>query len=371
MRRFIVVAIVLLAAAFAYPAWAEVLIGIAGPMTGKDAWFGERMQRGAELAVADINVAGGILGQQVRLILADDACDPEQAVAAARKLVGDGVVFVAGHHCSGASIPASKVYEAAGVLQISPSSTNPLLTEQGRANVFRTIGRTDVQGVVAGNYLADRWRNKKIAILHDNTTYGKGLADATKIQLNKRGVTQTIYETYAPGKNDYSAEIAALQAANIALLYVGGYHTEVALMARAARDRGYSVQFVSGNAMAIEELALIAGPAAEGILFTFAPDPRRNSEAASVVARFRAENFEPDGYTLFTYAAVQVWAAAVSKAGTLESKAVIASLHHHQFDTVLGRINFDKKGDLAAQNWTWYVWKEGSYVPLEQGAPKK
>jgi branched-chain amino acid transport system substrate-binding protein len=371
MCRFIVFLIALLAVAFVYPASAEILIGVAGPMTGKDAWFGERMQRGAELAVADINAKGGILGQQVRLLTADDFCDPKQAVAAAKKLVDDGVIFVVGHHCSGASIPASKIYEAAGILQISPSSTNPLLTEQGRANVFRVIGRTDFQGVVAGKYLADLWGDRKIAILHDNTTYGKGLADATKEQLNKQGVTEAIYEAYVPGKNDYSTEIAALQAAKIALLYVGGYHTEVALMARVARDRGYSVQFVSGNAMAIEELALIAGPAAEGILFTFAPDPRRNAEAASVVARFRAENFEPDGYTLFTYAAVQAWAEAVNKAATLEPKAVIASLHDHQFNTVLGRINFDEKGDLTTQSWTWYVWKGGAYVPLEQGRAQK
>ncbi len=371
MRRFTVFAIVLLAITLGNPARAEVLIGVAGPMTGKDAWFGERMQRGAELAVASINATGGVLGQQVRSIVADDFCDPEQAVAAARKLVDDGIVFVVGHHCSGASIPASKVYEAAGVLQMSPASTNPLLTEQGRANVFRTIGRTDDQGVVAGNYLADHWGGRKIAILHDNTTYGKGLADETKRQLNKRGVPEAIYKAYAPGKNDYSAEIAALQAANIALLYVGGYHTEVALMARTARDRNYSVQFVSGNAMAIEELALIAGPAAEGILFTFVADPRQKAEAAPVVARFRAENFEPDGYTLFTYAAVQAWAEAVDKAGMLEPQAVIASLRDNQFDTVLGRIDFNEKGDITGQNWTWYVWQDGNYVPLEPGATKK
>ena len=279
MRGLVAVAFVMFAAALGCPARAEVLIGVAGPMTGKLAWTGEQFQRGSELAVADINAAGGVLGQQVRLITADDFCDPEQAVAAARKLVGDGVVFVVGHYCSGTSIPASKIYEAAGVLQISPASTNPLLTEQGRANVFRVIGRDDAQGIVAGDYLADHWADKKIAILHDNTTYGKGLADETKKQLNIRGVTEATYLPYEPGRNDYSAEIAALEAADIAIAYVGGYHTEVALMARAARDRGYSLQLVSGDAMSTEELGLIAGPAAEGILFTFVADPRRNDRS--------------------------------------------------------------------------------------------
>ncbi len=365
MRRLTAVAAVAFAVAFSGPARAEVLIGSASPNTGPLAWIGEQIQRGAEMAVADINAAGGVLGQQIKLIPVDDFCDPAQAVAAAQKLVTEGAIFVDGHYCSGASIPASEVYEAAGVLQISPASTNPLLTDKGRANVFRVIGRDDAQGIVAGNYLADQWAEKKIAILHDNTTYGKGLADETRKQLNKRGVTEAIYQAYVPGKTDYTAETAALQDAGIAVLYVGGYHTEVALMARAARDRGYSVQFVSGDTMATEELDLIAGPAAEGILFTFVADPRRNPEAAAVVERFRAENFEPTGYTLHSYAAVQVWAQAVEKAASLELTAVIATLRAQEFDTVLGPVEFDKKGDLRTQSWVRYVWRGGDYVPVE------
>lgn len=363
MQAFIF-AIVLTTALLCRPARAEILIGAAGPITGKLAWIGEQLQRGTERAVADTNAAGGVLRQQVRLIAADDYCDPIQAVAAAEKLVRDGVVVVIGHYCSGASIPASAVYERAGVLQISPGSTNPELTEQGRDNVFRVIGRDDVQGKIAGEYLAERWSDKKIAILHDDTTYGKGLANETKKEMNKRGLAEVIYRAYGPGKSDYSAEIAALQAADVDVLYIGGYHSEVALMARAARDRNYSVQLISGDAMATEELGLIAGPAAEGTLFTFAPDPRRNGQAAPVVERFRAENFEPRAYTLLTYGAVQVWAQAVEKAGTLDSKAVIASMRRSQFDTVLGRIGFDHKGDLTAQSWVWHVWKGGEYVPL-------
>jgi len=365
MERFVTAAIAVFAAAFCSPAQAEILIGGAGPNTGPLAWIGEQMQRGAEMAVTDINAVGGVLGEQVRLITVDDFCDPEQAVAAAKKLVSEAVIFVDGHYCSGASIPASEVYEMAGVLQISPASTNPLLTDQGRANVFRVIGRDDAQGIVAGNYLADRWAGKKIAIFHDGTTYGKGLADETRKQLHKRSVHEAVYQAYVPGRDDYSSETALLQGADIDVLYVGGYHTEVALMARAARDRGYSLQFVSGDAMATEELNLIAGPAVEGILFTFVADPRQNAEAAPVVDRFRAENFEPTGYTLHSYAAVQVWAQAVEKAGSLELKDVIAALHGQEFDTVLGRVDFDEKGDLTTQNWVWYVWRGGEYVLAE------
>jgi branched-chain amino acid transport system substrate-binding protein len=365
MRRLIAVGIAALALLASNRAQAEVLIGVAGPMTGNNAWSGEQMQRGAEMAVADINATGGILGKQLRLITADDFCDPEQAVVAARKLVDDGVVLVVGHYCSGASIPASKVYEEAGVVQISPTSTSPLLTEQGRANVFRVVGRDDAQGVVAGNYLADHWSDKKIAILHDNTVYGKGLADETKKQLNRRGTMEAIYQAFVPGKSSYSAEIAALQAGDIAVAYVGGYHTEVALMARTAHDRGYSLRFITGDDMASEEFGLIADAAAEGTLFTWPVDPRRNSQAASVMERFRAENFEPDPNVLLAYGSVQVWEQAVKAAGSLELQQVVASLRSRQFDTVLGRIDFDDKGDLTHQSWVWYVWKGGKYVPLE------
>jgi branched-chain amino acid transport system substrate-binding protein len=193
----------------------------------------------------------------------------------------------------------------------------------------------------------------------------QGLADLTKAQLNKRGVTEAIYQAYTPGKNDYSEEITELQRAGIAVLYVGGYHTEVALMARAIRDRGYSVQLVTGSDMATEDYALIAGPAAEGTLFTFVADPRRKSEAAPVVERFRAKSFEPEGYTLFAYGAVQVWAQAVEKAGSLELQGVIASLRSHQFNTILGPINFDAKGDVPTLSPIWYVWRGGKYVPKE------
>jgi branched-chain amino acid transport system substrate-binding protein len=302
----------------------------------------------------------------VQLITADDYCDPEQAVAAAKKLASDGVNFVVGHHCSGASIPASAVYAAAGVLMISPASSSPILTELGRANVFRVVPRDDADAIVAGNYLADHWADKKIAILHDNTTWGKGTAEGTKKQLNGRGVTEAIYEAYVPGESDYGPPIARLQAADIAVVFIGGYHTEVALMARAARARSYPVQLVVGPSLATEEFGLIAGRAAEGTLFTFLADARRNAEAAPAVERFRASGFEPEGYTLHTYGAVQVWAQAAEKAGSLELPAMIASLREHQFDTVLGPIDFDDKGDLMVQNPVWYVWRGGTYVPLEQ-----
>ena len=183
---------------------AEIPIGMAGPLTGPNAWFAEQTERGVALAVADLNAAGGVLGQQVEVVTADDYCDGEQAMAAADKLVAVGVVFVAGHPCSGAAIPASEVHAAAGTLMISSAATNPMLTARGLDNVFRVVGRDDQQGTIAGDYLADRWGDKSIAIVHDGEAYGRGLAEETRRQLNARGVQETLFTEIMPHNADSS-----------------------------------------------------------------------------------------------------------------------------------------------------------------------
>lgn len=358
--RVLCIVIAALAAALA-PAQADILIASAGPMTGQYEWFGEQYRRGAELAVADLNAKGGVLGQRVNLVIGDDSCDADQAVAVATKLAADGVVFVAGHYCSGASIPASKVYEKEGILMISPSSTNPRLTDEGGPNVFRVCGRDDQQGRIAGDYLADNWGDRKIAIVHDGTAYGKGLADETRMQLNKRGASEAIYEAYIPGERDYSKLLSKMQATGIDILYVGGYSTEAALMLRQSRNQGYDLQLVSGDALATDEFWMITGAAGEGTLMTFFSDPRNNTEAESVVKRFRETGYEPEGNTLYSYAAVQVWAQAIERAGSLDLDAVIESLRDHQFETVLGKIDFDEGGDVTTPGFAWYVWKDGRY----------
>ena len=294
-RRLLLIGAISIAALCAQAAAAEILIGVAGPMTGKNAWFGEQMERGAALAVADLNAAGGVLGQQVELITADDFCDPEQAVAAARKLVSDGVIFVVGHYCSGVLDPGIGDLRGGGSPDDLAGLEQPDVDRAGPCQRFPRQTRDDAVGIVAGDYLADHWADKKIAILHDDTTFGKGVAELTKKQLNRRGLTEAIYQAYVPGQNNYGAEIDVLQAADIAVAFIGGYHTEIALMARAAHDRGYAVQLIAGLTLATEEFGLIAGPAAEGTLFIDNPDPRRNAEAAPVVERFRASGFEPEG----------------------------------------------------------------------------
>ena len=344
---------------------ADIVIGAAGPLTGSRAWSGEQFRRGAELAVAELNAAGGVLGERLKLVVGDDAADPEQAESLARKLVRDGVTFVAGHRLSDASIAASRVYAEAGVLQISPSSTNPQLTEMGLRNVFRVCGRDDRQGIVAGDYLADHLSEKRIAILHDESRYGSDLAQWTKRQLNARGIGEVLYAGYDSSTLDLIDLVEQLRQAQADVLYLGGYSTDAALITRQAHDLGHPLQIVSGDALHNTDFWMITGAAGEGALFTFGSDPRDHPAAQAITARFREQGYEPEGYTLHTYAAVQVWASAVAAAGTLELDAVIAKLREREFDTVLGRIGFDAKGDLREHDFVWYVWRDSQYVRLK------
>lgn len=359
--KTMVAAAAILTAGAVYQARADVPIAVVGPMTGKDAAFGAQMQAGAEQAVADINAKGGVLGEKLVLSVGDDACDPKQAVAVANQMASKGVKLVAGHFCSGSSIPASDVYAEENIIQISPASTNPQLTEAGKANVFRTCGRDDQQGFVAGNYIADNYPNAKIAIVHDKAAYSKGLADETKKQLNARGIKETLYETITPGEKDYSALVSKLKQNGIDFLYYGGYYTEAGLIVRQMREQGMDTKLMSGDALVTEEYWSITGPLGEGTLMTFSPDPRKNPNAAPIVKAFRDKGIEPEGYVLYTYGAVQAWADAVKNAKTTATKPVIAALKSGTFDTVLGPISFDAKGDVKAPGYVVYVWKDGKY----------
>jgi branched-chain amino acid transport system substrate-binding protein len=318
-RKLLVLSIVSGALLHAPASDAEVLIGLATPLTGHMAWAGASNQVGAESAVADLNPKGGVLGERIEMLVVDDACDPDQAVAAAQRLVDAGVVLAIGHHCSIASLPASGVYAEAGALMISPFSTNPKLTEQGFPTVFRICGRDDVQGGVAGDLLADRFGEKSIAIVHENAVYGQGLAAETKKRLNERGVAEVMLEAIEPGRAEYFDVVRGMQAADVEVLYYAGFRREAGLIVREAHDSGYDLQLFAADGIGGEDFALIAGPAADGTLMTYAPSPLAHPEAALLAERFAAEGYAGSfGLGTFrSYAVVQAWAQAVEQAGTL------------------------------------------------------
>jgi branched-chain amino acid transport system substrate-binding protein len=364
-------ALALLCVGFAAPAMAQdIRVGIAGPMTGGQAAFGLQMTTGGSQAIADLNAAGGVLGKKLKLESGDDACDPKQARSVAEKLSGMSIAVVVGHYCSSSSIPASDAYLDGGVLQITPASTNPLFTERNMWNTFRTCGRDDQQGGFAAGYLAKNFTGKNIAIINDKTTYGHGLADEVKRTLNAAGVTEKLNEAYNQGDKDFTALVSKLKLNNIDVVYDGGYHQEAGLIVRQMRDQGLKTILMAGDAMVSREFASITGPAAEGVLFTFPPDPRKRPTAAAIVKEFKDNGIDPEGYTLYTYAAFQVWAQAASKAGTTDPQKVAAVMRAGTWDTVLGPMSFDKKGDITGGGWAVYRWdKDGNYEQITDGGP--
>ena len=247
------------------PGLAEVLIGFGGSITGSYTWGTEQNLRGAQQAIADLNNAGGVLGELVEMTTADDYCDGEQGVAAANKLVAHGVVFVVGHMCSGASIPASKVYADAGILMISPASTNPTLTDQGLGTVFRVVGRGRSAGSDGRQTtwpIAGPTRRSRFSMTASST--GRGLAEETKRELNQRGVHEALFAQIEPGRADYIDVIEEMRALGIDVVYYAGYSAEAGLIIRQARDRGYQMQMIGGDALGAEDFALIAGQAGDG-----------------------------------------------------------------------------------------------------------
>ncbi len=342
-------------------------VAVVGPVTGQYASFGAQMKNGAELAVEDINAAGGVLGKTLDLDVGDDACDPKQAVAVANQMVGDGVALVAGHYCSGSSIPASSVYKDADMVQISPASTNPAFTDnRAGPNIYRVCGRDDQQGGVAGKYLAENFKDKNIAIVHDKTAYGKGLADETKKAMNAAGKEEVMFEAYTAGEKDYSALVSKLKQANVDVLFLGGYHTEAGLIVRQMRDQGMAAILMGGDALITQEYWSITGDAGEGTLMTFSPDPRKNPAAAEVVKRFKDKGIEPEGYVLYTYAAMQAWKQAAEKAGTTEMSEMVKALNGNEFDTVVGKFKFNEKGDPNLPPYAVYRWTKGTYDQITQ-----
>ena len=357
------------AGTFAYSSLAsadDITIAVAGPMTGDLAAFGEQLRRGAEMAVADINAAGGVNGNMLKLEIGDDQCDPKQAVQVANDLVKKGVVFVAGHFCSGSSIPASEVYAEEGILQMTPASTNPKFTDdaaaKGVTTVFRTCGRDDKQGSFAGPWLANTYAGKNVAILDDKSPYGQGLANETEKNMVAAGLKPSVRDTYTQKEKDFSALITKLKDAKTDVVYIGGYHNDAGLMVRQAREQGFNADFISADALNSAEFWSISGPAGEGVRFSDASSAINLDSAKAAVEKFRAGGYEPEGYTLSSYAAIQAFAAAAAGTGGTDGAKMAEWLRGNSVDSVTGKLSWDAKGDLTEVNYAWFIWHDGKYT---------
>ncbi|NEU94266.1 branched-chain amino acid ABC transporter substrate-binding protein [Bradyrhizobium sp. UFLA 03-164] len=343
----------------------DVHIAVAGPMSGNSAAFGAQMRNGAATAVEALNASGLLPDTKVILSIADDACDPKQAVAVANKLAMAQVRLVVGHFCSSSSIPASDVYAEAGIIQLSPGSTNPQLTERNIQTVFRICGRDDQKGTVAAEYIHRHYHSDKIAVLDDKSTAGKGIADAVEAQLQGFG-EHVIRQSYIAGEKDYTALISRLKKDRVRLAYIGGYHTEIGLIIRQASEAEAGFTVMANDPLMTSEFWGITSSAGNGTLFTFMPDIATSANAANAVAKLKASELSSEGYTLYAYAAVQAWAEAVKRAGSLNAARVATELRSRPIETAVGPVRFNTKGDNAGPGFVVYRWLNGRVEVLDQ-----
>lgn len=352
MIRTMLIAASLLAAPAAQ---AEIRIAVAGPMTGPLAAYGTQLRQGAEAAASALSEAGG---EKITVVVEDDACEPRQAVAVANRIVASGIRFVAGHFCSGSTLPASDVYAEAGIVELT-LSTSPKITERGLPYLFRLTGRDDQQGPVAARFIAKRFPGQATAVLDDKSPFGAGLAGLVKEGLAGAGQPLAFVGAINVGEKDYTALVSHLKAAKVRVLFFGGYHAEAGLILRQADAAGLDLVMVGGDGLQNSDLPAIVGPLADRIYFTFSPDATRIPGTAGVVRYLRGQGIAVEGYTLYAYAQIQVLAEGVRRAGGQGAAEVAAALRAGPVPSIVGDIAFDAKGDNRAPGYVLYRWSGG------------
>ena len=371
MRLKTILGAAVLGIAFAAPALADdITFAVVGPMTGQLATIGDQFKHGAEAAAAAINAKGGVMGRQIKLSIEDDVCDPKQAVSVANRIVGNGIKFIDGHACSGSSIPASAVYAESAVLMMSPASSNPLLTEDAAKNgwptIMRLYTRDDAQGAFIGPWIAEKYKGKNVVILHDKSAYGQGVADAVKATMNTGGLNEVLYEGINAGEKDYSALVTKLKDLKADVVYFGGYHPEGGLILRQSAEQNFKFQLIMPDSIATPEFWQIAGPAGEGTMFVFPSDPQSKPEAKEAVETITKSRLRAGRLHAVLLRGDPGFAEGITRAGSDDPVKVAEALKNGKaFDTVIGPITFDAKGDILNATYDINVWHDGKYAPMK------
>lgn len=365
-KKFLAIAVAMCLFAGAAQA-KEITVAVAGPFSGPMANFGEQFKNGATQSAKDINAAGGVLGQQIKVKYFDDACDPKQAVTVANQIVAEKIPFVVGHFCSGSTIPASRVYADEGVLMITPAATNPQITQQGYKNVFRVVGQDNDQGTSIAKYVLRTFPGKNVALVHDKQTYSKGLIEAVAKTLEPADTKIELRENVNVGEKDYTSLVTRLKEKNIDVLVYGGYQNEAGLITRQMREQGLKTVLIGGDAISSIDYWAITGKAGEGTLFTSPPDLTKNPDNKKIMDNFKSAKISPDGYAIYTYATLKLWADTVNKIGATEPSKVIAALRSGEYDTPIGKIGFDDKGDVKNASFAVYQFTNGKIEQVSDG----
>jgi len=369
------------AAAPAAPAPAAetiIKIGHVGPTSGGIAHLGKDNENAARLAVEDANAKGiSIGGKKVKfeLVPEDDAADPKQATTVAQKLVDAKVAGVIGHLNSGTSIPASSIYNTAGIPQISPSATNPKLTAQGFKGVFRTVANDIAQGGAIGTFAVKGMGGKKIAIIDDKTAYGVGLADEAEKAIKAAGGAIVIREALANEKEqDFKGVLTKVKAKNPDVIMFGGMDAQMGPMMKQMKALGIKAKAIGGDGAQTGEFIKLAGDAGEGAYATLAGLPKEKMpQGAAFYDKYKAKfNLEVQAYAPFTYDATNILIEAMQKADTTDGAKVIEAIKANTFTGVAGTYAYDDKGDMKDGAITVFVVKGGKWEAAQIiGGPKE
>jgi branched-chain amino acid transport system substrate-binding protein len=341
----------------------NIRIALAGPFTGSVTQYGDMVKQGVDTAIEQINAAGGVLGKQLELVTVDDACEPKQGPVAANRIVNDKIHYVVGHVCSGATIAATDIYNNEGVLMVTPSATAPAVTDgKGYEMILRTIGRDDQQGPAAAKFILEQIKPTKVAVLHDKQSYGQGIAASVRSELQKAGTEVALFEGINAGDSDYSAVITKLKSTGVDFVYFGGYHPEMGLLLRQAAEQGVKAKWMGPEGTGNPDINAIAGDAVEGMLLTLPADFTQNAANAEIVKAFEAKKRNAGGaFQMTAYAATQVIADGIKGAGTDDPTKVAKYLHANSFDTPIGKVSWNKQGDLTNFQFDVFTWhKDGS-----------
>jgi branched-chain amino acid transport system substrate-binding protein len=345
-----------------------VKVGVAGAHSGDLASYGLPSVRAAELVVKKANENGGILGSRIELFIEDDVCKPEIATNTATKLISQGVDAVVGHICSGATKAALAIYKDANVICMSPSATNPPLTQSGDyPNFYRTIASDDAQARLQVDYAIEVLKAEKIAVIHDKGDYGKGLAEFAKIFIGKEpGAEVVLYEGITPGAVDYSAVVQKIKHSKAEAVIFGGYHPEASKIVMQMRRKRIKAHFISDDGVRDATFIKVAGKYAEGVYATGPKDTTKNPLAiAAIEAHKKAYGSEPGAFFLNAYAASQALLSAIEKAGSTDYEAVTSALKNYYVETPLGKIKFDERGDAIGIGFSMYQVKNGNYIEVQ------
>jgi branched-chain amino acid transport system substrate-binding protein len=338
-------------------------IAVAAPVIGPSTSVGRQVQAGVAAAI-DVAGSGGVLGRPIHVLIQDDGCGAGGAAAAAHKVVIGHPAVIIGHTCSGATLAAAPIYAAAGILEITPASTNPAVTEQGIGTLFRVIGRDDRQGIMAAELIARYAAGKVIAIARQDSPYGRDLATAAQAELRRLGRVPAAVIEFSEGINNYLPIIDQMRAARADLLYLVGGAQDCALLVRQLHQLGLRLRIFAGDSAVSSVFWEIAGDGAEGVAFTFPPEIAEQPSTAPAFEAIRRNGAEPTGYSLRAYAAVEIWLAGVTRAQTIDAAAVAAAIRRSPIDTILGSVSFDEKGEMRASgpSFVWYEWQHGQRV---------